>query len=185
MKKVSILVLMVITLGAMAQRPSFEKGDQAVNLSVGFGNALYSGSWYKTTVPAIAVSYEKGIIDNFLNDAVIGVGGYLGYSAYKWEYNNNAGWGYKYSDFILAGRGTFHYPFVDKLDTYAGILIGFEIRTEKTWGTTSVPVENDLGSPFILSPFVGARYYFTDNIAAMAEVGYGVAYFNLGVAYKF
>jgi hypothetical protein len=37
----------------------------------------------------------------------------------------------------------------------------------------------------VASWFVGARYYFNDNLAGMAELGYGVAYLNLGIAYKF
>jgi hypothetical protein len=33
--------------------------------------------------------------------------------------------------------------------------------------------------------FVGGRYYFKENFAAMLELGYGVAYINLGIALKF
>ena len=32
--------------------------------------------------------------------------------------------------------------------------------------------------------FVGARYYFTDKLAGMAELGYGITYLNLGVSLK-
>jgi hypothetical protein len=31
---------------------------------------------------------------------------------------------------------------------------------------------------------VGARYYFTESIAAFAQVGYGIAYLTLGVSFK-
>ena len=33
--------------------------------------------------------------------------------------------------------------------------------------------------------FIGGRYYFTDNLAAMLELGYSATYVNIGVAYKF
>ena len=33
--------------------------------------------------------------------------------------------------------------------------------------------------------FVGARYFFAKNLGGFAELGYGVSYLNLGLAYKF
>ncbi len=33
--------------------------------------------------------------------------------------------------------------------------------------------------------FVGARYNFTDKFGALAELGWGIAYFNIGISYKF
>ena len=41
------------------------------------------------------------------------------------------------------------------------------------------------GSNLGLSVFVGGRYHFTDNLAGFVELGYGVAYLNLGLAYQF
>ena len=33
--------------------------------------------------------------------------------------------------------------------------------------------------------FVGGRYYFSPNLAAQAELGYGLGILNIGIAYKF
>ena len=44
---------------------------------------------------------------------------------------------------------------------------------------------NASSSGLSIAWFAGARYYFSDNFAVMAEIGYGVAYLNLGIALKF
>ena len=52
---------------------------------------------------------------------------------------------------------------------------------------TGEPYENyaDSSSHIAWSLFVGARYYFRENMAAMAELGYGPSYLNLGLAFSF
>ncbi|NLE33958.1 MAG: hypothetical protein GX622_02535, partial [Bacteroidales bacterium] len=112
---------------------------------------------------------------------VIGVGPYVGYSSYKYEY---MGWGWKYSNIIIGARGSFHYPFVNRLDTYAGILLGYNIVTSKEIGDPTGA--DDYGSGGLAwSGYIGGRYYFSDVLAAMLELGYGIAYLNIGVALKF
>jgi hypothetical protein len=131
MKKI-IAVLMVVFFAASqlgAQQPSFEKGSKVLNLGVGLG-MLHVGSYYKTTVPPISVSWDIGIVDGILKKAAIGIGPYFGYSASKYEVS---GWGWKYNDIIVGVRGSFHYPFVDKLDTYAGVLLGWDIILLNIW----------------------------------------------------
>jgi hypothetical protein len=188
-KLLSLALVMGLAFSVLAQRPSFKKNDIVGNATIGFGRTVYIGDEYKTTVPAIAMSGEVGFMDNFLNDAVIGVGGYVGYSAFKTAFQTGGvTYGYKYSDLILAARGTFHYPFVDNLDTYAGILIGFEFVSSRYYDDydgTEIPGSSDIGNPLAWSTFVGARYYFNKNLSACAEVGYGIAFINLGVGYKF
>lgn len=89
----------------------------------------------------------------------------------------------KYTNFIIGARGSFHYPLVDNLDTYAGILLGYNVVSAKEIGTIPVGY-NASSSSGIFSGYVGARYYFTEQIGAMAELGTGIAYFNIGVAVK-
>jgi hypothetical protein len=40
------------------------------------------------------------------------------------------------------------------------------------------------GGGFTYNVFVGGRYYFTDNIGAFAELGYGISILNLGLCVK-
>jgi hypothetical protein len=184
MKKiaVSILVAMMIVAQVSAQEPTFSLGDKVVNLGIGFGTALYVGTYYKMQVPPVSASFEYGIKDGIFEQGSIGVGGYLGYASYKWEYSD---WGWKYSNIIIAARGTFHYPLVDKLDTYLGILLGYDIVNAKEFGTPIGYDYSATSSGLAYSGFVGGRYYFKESFAVMAELGYGITYLNVGIALKF
>jgi hypothetical protein len=184
MKKffLSIIVLVFSLTQLLAQQSTFEKGDKVLNLGIGFGSTFYSGSYYKAGIPPISASYEVGVKDGVLDKGSIGVGGYLGYSSHKWEYSN---WGWKYTNIIIGVRGTFHYPLVDKLDTYTGLLLGYNIATSKEFGN-SIPGYNYSASSggVAYSWYVGGRYYFSDKFAGMLELGYGITYLNLGIAIK-
>jgi len=187
MKKIFALLLLAIFAlpFAKAQENVFAVGDKVVNLGIGFGSVLYSGLGYKTSVPPVSISFEKGIKDGILEKGVLGIGGYLGYSANKWEYTGFGGsYGWKYSNLILGARGVLHYPLVDKIDTYAGVLLGYNIATSKEIGTTTGYVDPYTGGGLVLSGYVGGRYYFTDKFAGMAELGYGITWLNIGLAIK-
>jgi hypothetical protein len=182
MKKIASILLTLFLAASLvnAQKNAFAKGDKVVNIGIGLGNALYTGSYFTSSVPPLSVSFEQGIVDNVLEKGVIGVGGYLGYAAAKWE---SFGYGWKYSNIIIGARGSFHYPLVNKLDTYAGLLLGYNVATVKEIGT-AIGVHPSSGG-IILSGYLGGRYYFTDKLAGMLELGWGIAYLNLGVAIKF
>ncbi len=185
MKKISALVLAVIFAIAhlAAQEPVFLKGDKVVNLGMGLGSTLYSGMYYKSQVPPVSASLEIGVVDELLEKGVLGVGPYLGYSSFKYEYSD---WGWKYSNIIIGVRGNFHYPFVEKLDTYTGLLLGYNVASSKEFGNTVPGWDYSYSAGGVVwSWFLGARYYFKENFAAMAELGYGITYLNLGVALKF
>lgn len=187
MKKILIIFLLsIFTLPFVAAQDNmFLVGDKVVNLGIGLGSSLYSGSFYKSSVPPVSISFEKGIMDGVLEKGVIGVGGYLGYSSYKSEYSFfGDAYGWKYTNIILGARGSFHYPLVDKLDTYGGVIVGFNIATSKGYGDFGTYADPYSGGGLVFSPYVGGRYYFTEKIAAMAELGYGISYLNLGIAIK-
>ena len=182
-KTILLFVGILFTLVQLsAQETTFSKGDKALNLGIGFGSTWYSGTFYHSTVPPISASLEFGVADNVIEKGSIGVGPYLGYSAYKWEYS---GWGYKYTNVLIGIRGNFHYPLVDKLDTYAGLLLGYNVVSSKEYGTIGIYDYTASGSALRSAGFIGARYYFKETFAVMAELGYGVTYLNLGIALKF
>jgi len=184
MKKIILsLVVVSFTLTQLiAQDPVLVKEDKVLNIGIGLGSTLYSGSYYKSAIPPISASLEFGVVDNVLEKGVIGVGPYFGYSSYKYDYLSSA---WKYTNMILGVKGNFHYPLVEKLDTYAGLLLGYNIVTSKWTGSG---VEDDYSassSGLAWSGFIGGRYYFKDTFAVMAELGYGIAYLNIGIALKF
>jgi len=170
----------------LAQESTFKQGDKVLNLGIGFGSTFYSGTGYKAGIPPISASLEFGVKDGVLDKGSIGIGGYLGYSSHKWEYSNT-GYGWKYTNIILGVRGVFHYPLVDKLDTYTGLLLGYNISSSKEYGNAGIygNLYSASAGGVAYSWFIGGRYYFSDKFAGMLELGYGITYLNLGVALKF
>ncbi len=182
MKRNLCILVLVFLFGTSAKAQMFEEGDKVVNLGIGFGSTFYTSSLHSMVIPPLSASFEMGIKDGVLEEGSIGVGGYVGFSRYKWEYFD---WGYNLTNFILGGRGVFHYPLIDDLDTYAGALFGFRIVTDNEFGTPGGGYNyNDTSGGLVLSFYVGGRYYFADNLAAMMELGYGISYINLGIAFK-
>ena len=166
-----------------AQSPTFNtKGDQLAGVSLGFGG-YYSGSYYNSVsrTPFIAFYYENCFMENLFDEnSSLGLGGMLGHTSVRYS---NAVSGFKANSFIVGFRGTVHYAFVNKLDTYGGLMLGYNFATW-TWEdkNNNLHPHSDGGLDFSL--FVGARYYFTDTFAAFAELGIAVP-INLGVSIKF
>lgn len=165
----------------------FSKGDRAVNIGLGIGS-YYGGTGYSSSIPPLSVSFEQGIMDGLLDGkGSIGVGGYLGYTANKWETAVGGDtYGYKYSYMMLGARGAFHYQFVEKLDTYAGLMLGYNIVGSKYFGSDlgSYTPEASSASGIGYSAFVGARYHFNDKFAAYGEIGYGISALELGISIR-
>jgi hypothetical protein len=192
-KKILFTLVLIMTSCALITveaKDIISKGEKVINLGIGIGS-YYGGTGYKSGLPPISVSYEQGIIDGLLDGkASIGVGGYMALSTNKWESSyptptGNVTYGYKYSYFVLGARGAFHYQLIDKLDTYAGLMLGYNIVGSKYYGydlgafTPSATGTSGLG----YSGFIGARYQLTEKITAFAELGYGVSPLQLGVSF--
>ncbi len=189
MKRTLLILAALITASTlMAQEVLLRKDDKVVNLGVGLGSTFYSGGFYTTQIPPISASFELGFMDDVLDvtDLTLGLGGYLAFSKAKQEWTSPSigHYGYEYTYFILGGRALLHYPLVDNLDTYTGLMLGARINSSHSFGTPESSASAS-GSGIAYSWFLGGRYYFTDNLALMAELGYGISYLNLGVAFKF
>jgi hypothetical protein len=199
MKRVIITISFMLALGlgpltansfgfkqASDVAPVFFEGDQIVNFGLGIGSTLYRGSHYSSGMPPLSVSYEKGFKEDFIvEDMTLGIGGYLGYVSAKWETSWGTGsYGWKYTSIIIGARAAVHYPLVEKLDTYSGLMLGYNIVTSSSfgdWGGTSTSAS---ASAPLLAWYAGGRYYFSDSMAVFAEIGYGIAYLTLGVSLK-
>jgi len=182
-KATLIAAIALTTVAGSANAQVFAKGDKVAQLGLGLGSYYGYGSSWKMSVPPISASFEYGIVDGLLNDkAAVGVGGYIAYTSHKWKgsyYYGGSDW--TWSNLVIGARGLFHYQFVDNLDTYAGLLLGYDSYMYGGTGYT-----NGGSSGLDLSAFAGARYYFTDSFAAFGELGYGgIAILEIGVAMKF
>ena len=183
MKKSVLLMLIVTVFGfSTFSQNTFNEGDKVLNAGLGIGNALYTGGFYSSSIPPVSASVEIGMKDELFDEnSALGVGGYLGYSSSKYT-----GWGSdsRFSDIIIGARGALHYQFIENLDTYGGLMLGYEIVS---WKSTSgnFNYSSVAGSGFTTDLFVGGRYYFSENFAGMLELGYAIAYLNIGIALKF
>lgn len=148
------MALMVSTIIVNAQEdPMFVKGNKIINAGVGFG-------YYRSYSAAFdfSASLDYCIADEIIDDGSIGVGPFVGVGL---------GWG----NFQPFGgvRGTFHYPLIEKLDTYFGLSTGLRIYSSRS-------------IYFIGGMFIGANYPLTDNLTVFGELGSGSS--CVGIAFK-
>lgn len=183
MKRIIIVsALFVYSFVSLAgQEPVFVKGSRVFNAGLGVGTTVFSSTYNRMVIPPLSASVEIGVADNVLEKGSVGAGPYLAFLSYKWKFSNYRA---QYTNTIIGVRGNFHYPLVEKLDTYSGILLGYDVVNVKETGDPYDSYE-DSASHIAWAWFVGGRYYFRENMAAMAEIGYGVAYLNLGMAFSF
>ena len=125
-----------------------------------------------------------------IGPGVIGIGGLLGYKSYHYDYagtSDKARW----TSIIVLARGTYHYDLleVSKLDTYAGVSLGFRIESfnnpQDDEALKQRYNESYGGVRFERGIFLGARYFVTDGIGAFAEAGYDMTYLKLGLTASF
>jgi hypothetical protein len=176
--RVIFAFLLGLSFSGVANAQLFSKGDRVINLGIG-APVFLGGSGYETKLPLISGSFDYGLFDGLLEGkASIGVGGYLGYAANRFKYMDNSG--YDFSYLIIGPRASFHYNPIDKLDTYGGLLLGYNFV-----GSSGNGLKPDNGSRFTPALYVGARYYFVGNISVFAEAGYGISLIEVGLSFKF
>ena len=192
--KFGTFLLATISLVALSEQRAvaqgFNIGDNVASFSVGVGGNYGASSSYSSQTPALGLGYERGVMD--LGPGVLGIGGYLGYKSLAHRY---AGPGYEYDwswrYLIMGVRGNWHYNEwhgIDELDVYGGLLLSYNSVkwTDNTrYPANSILLNQTASSGIGLSALLGARYYFTESLAGQLELGYGISYASIGLAYKF
>ncbi len=155
----------LVCVPSLLNAQAFEKG----------GNYIHAGFGVQPpSIGPISLGFEKGI-SNIVGIGRFGVGGVLAHEFYYYNLNY-LGNAYVQNRTTLMGRCAYHFDFnIDKMDVYAGAGIGLQIRSYK----------NSLSIYPNPSVFGGIRYYFTDQFAVFAEVGYGLGYLSGGIVYRF
>jgi hypothetical protein len=191
MKKIYVVIVLLLTAISFANAQAFNKGDNAIGIGVGIGGHYSAYGSYSTQTPAIGLWYEHGSqLD--VGPGVLGFGAYVGYKSlsYREAYYSNYNYDWTWTYIILGFRAAYHYDVfkAPKLDTYAGLMLSYNIETFKDNTTYYGNFHNAYatgGSYVGVSMFLGARYYFSPKVAAFAELGYGIAVLNVGVDFKF
>lgn len=181
---------------------AFEPGTKVLNLGIGFGARNYYNysngrGWSHRTYPAFSLSYEQAL-NKPVGPGLLGLGAYLGYqrsvTRYDDYYYNNNKYYYEHSwtNMFIAFRAAYHADALvfDKGEIYFGASLGLRFQTYKYFNNSPDPDKDRYrvtqGSTWPgYSVFAGGRYYFTNNLGAFAEIGYGMSYLNLGLSLKF
>lgn len=169
MKKLSLIVaLMVMSLSVFAQVPeSYKKGQISATAGIGLASVLGGTPLF--------LAAEYGYADQY------GIGANLSYQSYTTGY-------YDVSWFLLGVGAVYHYDVLkmSNLDTYGRFGLGFAMATATYNGPKGLeafyaePTVGGIG----YDAAVGATYYFTPNLGANVELGYGLALLKVGVTYK-
>ena len=147
MKKIiqSAILSVLVMLGLNAQA-QYDKGDNLLNVGLNIGTGLGAGA-----------AYEVGFHE------FISAGGEFNYTSWGSA-------GYRINLMTFGARGSYHVGkhFIenDQIDFYAGLGIGYRLFND------NIGFLNSYANGVYFSPFLGIRYYFKPNMAALAEGGY-------------
>ena len=192
MKRKLMLIAAVLLLGLtnVKAQDVFNKGAIAVNANIGLSSYSYGYGLLNSSVglPPISASFDVGVVDGLIADrASVGVGGYAGLSTYSYKYYDY----YKESmtRMCFGVRGTFHFQLTEKLDTYAGLMLGLYTYSYKysynpAYDYYSGYNTRNNSSDLAFSSFIGARWYMSKNFGFNAELGYGFTYISAGITFK-
>lgn len=181
----TFLISAFATLTGHAQ--NFDQSTKVFSAGVGIGSSL-GGFDYSSQIPALSLMYEQGIAEAG-EVGIISIGGYVGYKSFSYEANSGtiqskSKWNYT----IIGIRGALHFTQIqnEKLDLYAGLmasynLLNYSYEDNSGFDTGS---SGNFGNTAGLTIFGGARYYFNPKLAVFGELGYGVAFLNVGLAVK-
>jgi hypothetical protein len=182
MRKLILVMAMILMTGMVGFAQNFDKGSSGINAGIGLGPGYYGGGYGFAF--GVNGSYEYGIVKIPMGDKLHGVIGIGGLAGISWTTSNTYGGDWRYTNWTIAARGTYHFIFMDKFDPYAGILLGYRGQSWKWTGTGSGPWDAGSSGGFTGGFFVGARYYFSDGFGVYAELGYLLNVLNVGVTFK-
>ena len=177
-KTITILLVIVFAVSMIfAQGALPNKGDKFVGARIGLGS-------YGAGV-GFGGGFEMILQEDFLNLAdipgALGVGGSFGYSTYKSGY---VGYNWKYTNMVFLASVFYHADVLknEKIDTYAKFSLGYNAGKVKYDGPSGI---SNYSSPtyggVVTGSAVGARYFISKALAAVAEVGWGFGILRLGL----
>ncbi|MBN1951579.1 MAG: outer membrane beta-barrel protein [Bacteroidales bacterium] len=187
-KSLCLILIILLAFSEALFSQGFSKGDKEINLSLGYGTPWVFRDGYQTSLVPVGISFDFGASDQ-LGPGTLSLGAFFTATTYKDESENpywEPEYGRKASFIGLALRSTYHYQFLDELDTYAFLHLGAGYEEWNAYGEPPFIYVLDLDPQvrFLLGVGVGAKYYFSDNVFALAEIGYATAFFKLGIGVK-
>lgn len=186
-----------------ASAAAFTKGSVAMDITV--GTPTHSGTDFRDVmIPPLTLCVDGGLTSIGKNGKMaISLGGmasyYLydvwgqqyGYYYHNYYYNNYLFYDAEMHNVFVAFRGAFHFDPTDRIDLYAGLLMGGHW---KIWNYVdgfdyhSYYGENPTRNKFCFGPFLGARFFVSNAFGFKAEFGAdsgsGFPYAQGGITFK-
>jgi hypothetical protein len=177
-----ICLLMFVNAGAQINKTSVsQKGD--FNLGLMFGTPMIKG--WNAVMPVISADASWVLLSELIDTQTFGkkgsvdLGVYYGFSAYKQDNLVGINRENQLLYHSVLFRSAFHFQFVDKLDTYMGIMSGANIRFY-----SGNLLHKDVS--FAYNLYAGAKYYFSPQFAVKLEfIEDFTPWLSAGVNFKF
>jgi hypothetical protein len=180
----SLVLFTTVHAGVMdgPANPYLHKGDIIVGGKLALVGVYGAGAGF-------ILNGEYGFKEGFLSipnfPTSLGLGGSIGYSGYSEDYG---AWGkYSYTNFLILVTGYYHVQLIKNapIDTYAMLNVGVNIATASYDGSLNgAPDVSNSDGGFTIGSGIGARYYFTNRLAAVGEVGFGMGVIRIGLDFK-
>lgn len=189
------MMMLLFTLQAAAKEKKkntnntpFHYGSKTLGIGLG-GGVDYGYYGDIDAIPMLFAVYDQGIKD-VLGPGNLGVGGFIGFRSVSSPYltSYKASW----TTVLIGLRTTWHLTLLadqnNKFDPYGGISAGLRISSYKNSYFSSnnlIDPYNFHGTTPIAGLFVGAKYNFSKNFGAFAEVGYDISVLRGGICINF
>ncbi|MCL2417085.1 MAG: hypothetical protein FWD02_04020 [Bacteroidales bacterium] len=201
MKKfiLTVSLLSFFCIATYAEHFAFRIGENRSSFGVGLGWTYremvrrdYRGVW---NFPSPNVLVERSILP-FRDFGFLSVGaqfgfhhGYRNANVFNTEFRESWTSFYFVPRVALYFHEVFHpYDFPENIDLYAGIGLGFNHLSHRFSNNVdpgSVGRQNNSGFKLGYHLFIGGRYYFREDFAIFAEVGYGLSFLNVGITIRY
>jgi len=188
-KSFFVLLLAVLSVGGIyaqtwydSYAPAIEDNTLFANAGVGIGP---TGGWGIGIPPlSVSVDYRLPI------DLPITAGGIVTFTTWKRSLISTSSFDLDmtYMNIGFGVRVMYHFNFLEILDTYAGVTLGYVYQKVNAEGSNGFDYGAVIkGDSFILWGInIGARFFFTDYIGAYMELGYsGLQIAGIGLSLKF
>lgn len=153
-----------------------KKGDKIFGIGIG-STSYHMGGSEKMILPLIPVSFEyilkNDLVDNKLAIGIGGLGEYYGTKSSIGDWTTTI--------FLFTARGYAHYSVIKKLDTYAGLSLGYYYVNV---GSSKYDISASGKGSTSIDYFLGCRYYFNKRLGGMVELGSGISWLTFGLAIK-
>ncbi|MCL2414487.1 MAG: hypothetical protein FWC94_04455 [Bacteroidales bacterium] len=203
MKKfiLTVCFLSFFSVAAHAEHFAFKIGENRASFGIGFGwmnkgDRFGGGTW---NFPSPNALVERSILP-FRDFGFLSVGAQFGF--HHGHRNHSASGDIPrfrefWTSFYFVPRVALYFheifhpdDFPERIDLYVGVGLGFNylshgLSSDVTWESLGPTHRDNSGFKFGYHFFVGGRYYFRENMAVFAEIGYGLSFLNVGITLRY